>query len=514
MAWQIIKKHYVHPDLPEHVYDALDGVRRVTTPSGKTFVIGKVSLQVYQSIRLAGMVCPSPAECPNWKPIGSFTPMAHQIKTIGSILAHRRSFVLDDPGTGKTNAAIWAMQEWFKAKAVRRVLIVAPLSIVHGVWLSNLFFHTEWSVADLTKKTRDKRLRLAKDPRYEVLVANPQILHNLEGNIPGVDAIVVDECTAFKSHSSRQTKALQKLLDTQNDPYLVMMTGTPAPQGPDDAYRLIKFVNPRAKRLTFRAWRDMTMIQVSDFQWIPRKSAQQTLTEWLQPGTRTSREQALDLPPLRTYERHYEMTGDQVKAIKHMRDEAMATIDGEYISAANAAVAASKALQILTGHVKTTDVRTDETKTLSIDASSWYDAVREIIEERHDPVLVFVPFKTAAQQLAVKLQCPLVTGDVPQEERQQIYRQINNKEVEAVVAVAQTMSHGLTLTGANCVLWALPPVGAEQYQQGNARVYRNGQAKPVDIIHLIGHNFVQALFKRTDERVKLQQAVLDALSVI
>jgi SNF2 family DNA or RNA helicase len=439
--------------------------------------------------------------------------MKHQVKTVGSILAHRKSFVLDDPGTGKTNAAIWAMQGWFEHKEVRRVLIVAPLSIVHGVWKASLFFHTDWAVADLTKKTRDVRLRLANDKRYQVIISNPQVLHNLIDQLPDVDAIIVDECTAFKSHGSRQTKALQKIVDTQDNPYLVMMTGTPAPQGPEDAYRLIKFVNPRAEKLTFRAWRDMTMVQITEFKWIPKKTAQQTLIDWLQPGTRTSREQALDLPPLRTYERHYELTRDQVKAIKQMRDDALAMVNGEEISAANAAVAASKALQILTGYVKVAS-GVDETRTVELDASSWFDAIEEIVHERHEPVLIFVPYRAAAHQLGAHLKCPVVTGNVPQEQRQEIYRQINEQKVEAVVAVAQTMSHGLTLTGSNCVLWALPPIGAEQYQQGNARVYRNGQSKPVDIIHLIGHNFVQALFARTDERVKLQQAVLDALALI
>ena len=502
----------MHRDLPDDVLLKLPDFRRVST-KGKTFVVAKVSLPAYQSVRAIGMPCPSPIEQPTWEPTGTFTPMKHQVKTVGSILAYKKSFVLDDPGTGKTNAAIWAMQAWFEHKEVRRVLIVAPLSIVYGVWKSALFFHTEWAVADLTKKPRAVRLRLAHDERYQVLIINPQSLHTLVGELPNVDAIVVDECTSFKSHGSRQTKALQKIIDTQDNPYLVMMTGTPAPQGPEDAYRLIKFVNPRAERLTFRAWRDMTMVQVSEFKWVARKTAEDTLIEWLQPGTRTSRDQALDLPPLRTYERHYELTPEQQKAIKQMRDDAITLVDGEEISAANAAVAASKALQILTGTVRV-QLDEDTHRTIQIDASTWFEAIKDIVDERHEPVLIFLPFKAPAYALGEYLECPVVTGDVKQDIRQDIYRQINEQKVKAVVAVAQTMSHGLTLTGSNCVLWALPPVGAEQYQQGNARVYRNGQSKPVDIIHLIGHNFVQALFTRTDERVKLQQAVLDALAAI
>lgn len=512
--WTIIKGHYVYPaPLPQSVVKHVTGAKELTLKKTRV-VVAPLTVPAYRDIRAAGMACPSPVQHDGWQPEGQFTPMTHQYKTVSNILLHNRSFVLDDPGTGKTFSAMWAIQAWFQYYNVRRVLIVAPLSIIHGVWLDALFFHTDWAVADLTRKTRDKRLRLAHDKRYNVILANPQVLHNLVGELPDVDAIVVDECTAFKAHSSRQTKALNNVIKAQDDPELVMMTGTPAPQGPTDAYRLIKFVNPRAERLTFRAWRDMTMVQVSEFTWVPRKTADQTLIDWLSPGVRTSREQALDLPKLRTYERLYEITPAQLKAVKEMREEAMAEVDGARISAANAAVAASKALQVLTGTIKVSEADDTKKEYYEIDASTWFDAVDEIVNERHDPVLVFVPFKMAAKALAKKLGCPVVTGDVSQEKRREIYRQVNEKTIPAVVAVAQTMSHGLTLTGSNCVLWALPPLGAEQYNQANARVYRNGQSKPVDIIHLVGHPFVQALFKRTDERVKLQQVVLDALSEI
>ena len=511
--WMLRKGWYIHgADLPPSVKDKLTGHRIIPYNKGKA-VCAPANIPNYRHLMACGMVVPAPTEDAAWEFTGTFIPMEHQRKTVRSILQHHRSFVLDDPGTGKTNSAIWAIQAMMERGGVRRVLIVAPLSIVDGVWRDALFFHTDWPVADLTRKPHKTRQALAHDLRYQVLLINPQALHTVTDALPEVDMVVVDECTAFKAHSSRQTKALATIVARYN-PQLVMMTGTPAPQGPADAYRLIKFVNPRAERLTFRAWRDMTETKIGEFRYIPRTDAQETLTKWLQPGTRTSREQALDLPPLQTYERRYTLTKEQTHAIKQMREEAIATLEGGTISAANAAVAASKALQILTGEVRMVDPEREKTDYVTLDASTWYEAIAEVVDERHDPVLIFVPFRAAATRIGAHLKCPVVSGSTPSEERREIYRHINEKKVRAVVAVAQTMSHGLTLTGANCVLWALPPAGAEQYQQANARVYRNGQTKPVDIIHLVGHNFVQHLFTRTKERVKLQQAVLDALSVI
>ncbi len=513
MSWHLHKGHYIwRGDLPVRVQRELGTIKalRDGEPIGHAL---RASVPNYRAILATGMAAEAPTQDKYWHFAGQHKPMSHQRRTVASTLQHHKSFVLDDPGTGKTLSAIWAMQAMRERNGHQRHLIVAPMSIVHGVWCNELFLHTDWKVADLTKRSRERRLQMAADERYEVFLINPESLHSVVEVLPLVDGVIVDEFTAFKSVSAKRSKSLKQLLK-RDDPWLVMMSGTPAPQGPIDAYNPIKLVNPKAERMTQRYWRDLTEIKISEFTWVARPNAQETLTKWLQPGTRTSREEALDLPLMSTYTRHYELTSAQKKAIKQMRDDALAEFEGGTITAANAAVAASKALQILTGSVRYEDERTGEQKMLELDATPWVEAVQEVVSERHEPVLIFVPFRAAAGKLAKALDCPIIHGDIDRDTRASIYNQINRGEVQAVVAVAATMSHGLTLTGSNCVLWALPPASAEQYQQANARVYRNGQTKPVDIIHLVAHNFVQALFQRTDARVKLQQAVLDALATI
>jgi len=511
-TWKVHKGCYVWPgQLPDSVITAVSATPAVR--EGETIGYAcEANVKTYRALRRLGMTAPAPTESNTWQWLGQYEPMRHQRKTVASMIAHERSFVLDDPGTGKTLSALWGLDAMRRAGNVKRCLIIAPLSIVHGVWWDELFLTTQWRCADLTKRSRDRRLQMVNDMRNEVLLINPESLTSIS-DIIDVDAVIVDEFTAFKSPSAQRSKALKALLD-RTKPWTVLMSGTPAPQGPADAYFPIKLVNPKAARMTKRLWQDMTEIRISEFTWVPKRDAQETLTKWLQPGTRTSRDEALDLPTLQTLERRYSLTKAQDKAIKQMKEEAAADTDEGTITAANAAVAASKMLQILTGHVRMVDPKTDEQISFNLDAKTWFEAIEEIIDERHRPVLVFVPFRAAARALGAHLNCPVVMGDTPRDERAQIYRDINEGKVKAVVAVAATMSHGLTLTGSNCVLWALPPTSAEQYQQANARVYRKGQSKPVDIIHLVGHSFVQALFARTDQRVKLQQAVLDALAAM
>ena len=70
---------------------------------------------------------------------GPLTPYAHQRATAEFIVEHRRCFVFNDMGTGKTASSLWAIDYLMQQREVRRVLIVAPLSTLNRVWLDEAF---------------------------------------------------------------------------------------------------------------------------------------------------------------------------------------------------------------------------------------------------------------------------------------------------------------------------------------------------------------------------------------
>ena len=69
---------------------------------------------------------------------GRYKPMAHQKETASFLTLNRRAFVLNDPGTGKTMAALWAADYLMKRGEVRRCLILCPLSIMHSAWMQDI----------------------------------------------------------------------------------------------------------------------------------------------------------------------------------------------------------------------------------------------------------------------------------------------------------------------------------------------------------------------------------------
>jgi superfamily II DNA or RNA helicase len=69
---------------------------------------------------------------------GRYTPMAHQIETAAFLTLHRRAFVFNEPGTGKTLSALWAADYLMQSKQVRRVLVLCPLSIMQSAWMNDI----------------------------------------------------------------------------------------------------------------------------------------------------------------------------------------------------------------------------------------------------------------------------------------------------------------------------------------------------------------------------------------
>jgi SNF2 family DNA or RNA helicase len=105
----------------------------------------------------------------------------------------------------------------------------------------------------------------------------------------------------------------------------------------------------------------------------------------------------------------------------------------------------------------------------------------------------------------------LITGDTKEVDRSAYFDRVQSGALDALVAVAGTMSHGLTLTSARYILWALPPYSFEEYDQANGRVIRDGQRNDVVIYHLIQNNLARDLFKRLETKEKLQTAVLNLI---
>ena len=451
---------------------------------------------------------PSPIEG-KYRWTGKHTPFEHQKTTSAFLTMHKKAFCFNEQGTGKTASAIWASDYLMKAGRIKRVLVICPLSIMDSAWRNDLFtFAMHRSVAVAYGAPKKRREIIEGGTDYVVInYDGVEIVLDAIVN-GGFDLIIVDEATHYKNTQTKRWKILNSLMTS--DKWLWMMTGTPAAQSPVDAYGLAKLVNSKAVPRFAGSFRDQVMRKVSNFRWVPKEDATDTVFRVLQPAVRFTKDECLDLPPMVYTKREVEMTRQQIKYYKLLRDRMVMDAAGEQVTAVNAAGNMNKLLQISCGAVYT-----DTGDTLEFDIKHRYKVLREVIDESSKKILVFVPFKHVIDILANKLEgdaisTAIIRGDVSLPKRTEIFRRFQKTETPRVLLIQpQAAAHGLTLTAANTVVWWGPTSSLEIYAQANARVHRTGQDHKCTVVQLQGSAIEKRVYTMLDSKINIHTKIVD-----
>jgi SNF2 family DNA or RNA helicase len=435
--------------------------------------------------------------------------MAHQVTTASFLTLNRRAFCFNEQGTGKTASAIWAADFLMRQGKVRRALVICPLSIMDAAWRADLFDVAMHRTVDVAHGAAAKRKKIIAGGA-DFVVINYDGVEIVEEDIRngGFDLIIVDEATAYKNAQSKRWKCLNRMIG--EDTWLWMMTGTPAAQSPLDAYGIAKLVNPTGVPRFFGSFRDQVMYKYTQFKWLPKENATQTVYAALQPAIRYTKEECLDLPEMTYVKRAVELTRQQKKYYTELKNRLVMEAAGEEVTASNAAIAMNKLLQISAGAVYT-----DDGSTLEFDIKNRYSVLRETIDESSQKVLVFVPFKHTIDILVQKLRkdkytVEVIRGDVPASKRTEIFKRFQEQpDPKILVIQPQSAAHGVTLTAANTVVWWGPTSSLETYAQANARVHRSGQRHPCTVVQLQGSAVEKHVYSLLNNRINVHSQIID-----
>lgn len=463
--------------------------------------------QVLRNLKIKGIPSPILGQY-RWP--GQYKPFDHQKDTASFLTLHKRAFCFNEQGTGKTGSVIWAADYLMAQKRIRRVLVICPLSIMDQAWRVDLFKFAMHRSVDIAHGVREKRRAIVRG-QAEFVIINFDGVEIVADDIRngGFDLIVVDEANAYKNAQTKRWKVLSSLITP--DTWLWMLTGTPAAQSPLDAYGLAKLVNPSSVPRYYSSYRDMVMVKLTNFRWIPKENATQTVFNALQPAIRYTKDECLDLPVMTYVKRRVELTKQQQKYYDMLKKSMVVQAAGEEITAPNAAVNMSKLLQISCGAVYS-----DSGETLEFDISKRYAVLQEVIEESSQKVLVFVPFKHVINILADKLNAEgitteVISGDVSSSKRDDIFARFQRdpEGTKVLVIQPQAAAHGITLTAANTVVWWGPTSSLEIYAQANARVHRAGQHHPSTVVQLVGSNIERHVYNLLDNRIDVNSKLVE-----
>jgi SNF2 family DNA or RNA helicase len=428
-------------------------------------------------------------------------PFKAQIITANFLALHPRAFCLSDMGTGKTLAALWAADYVMSQNLGLKCLIVAPLSTLNRVWSDAIFqnFLGRRSCTVL-HAAANKRRDLLKDP-HDFYIINYDGVKVLEQELeirPDIRMIIVDEASAYKDRTTRRHRLARKLIAPKD--YLWLLTGTPTPNAPTDAWGLSKLVN-NCYGESFGNFHARSMYQISKWKWVPRLGAHQLADRLMQPSVRFAIEDCQDLPPCTIQFRDVELSKQQYAAYQELRKTAILITRQGPITAANEAVIRLKLKQICAGAVYGPGASDADRPVHLLDCSPRLAVLDEIIEQAHHKIIIFAPFTSVVEMLHSRLakdhDCEMINGATPQAKRNKVFSDFQKSQrPRIIIADPGTMAHGLTLTAATVTVWFSPTDKTEQYLQANKRTDRPGQLHPTTIINLAATPLEREIYRR------------------
>lgn len=446
-----------------------------------------------------------------WPAYQGRVPFVHQRRTVEFLLQNRRAFVLNDMGTGKTLAALWACDVLMHAKRVRRVLIVCPLSTMGSVWFNEIRLNLPHRRVGIAHGRQ--REAVIGNAAYEFTIINHDGPKFAEAEIlrQNFDLVIIDELTAFKSHKSDRSKCIKRICDRARAVW--GMTGALTPNAPTEAWFPARIVNPDNEWLPkyYGQFYDACMTRINEYVSVPKPEAPQIVAMCVQPAIRFTREECLDLPDTTFQLIEVPMTSEQEEHYRSMLHSAYIgdTAESAVVTAQSAAIKLNKLLQISAGAVKT-----DDGDVIEIGCENRIEQLYEIFEQTPQrKLVVFATYRATISMLVremerrkVKVDC--IHGDVSNSRRTSIIERFQNGDLEMLVLQPQSTAHGITLTAASTMVWFSLIASNEYFQQGVARIVRASQMLKTLIIMLIGSKAERHVARILRDRERFNEAIL------
>jgi len=385
---------------------------------------------------------------------------------------------------GKTVSTLTALVDLLVTKDIKKVLIIAPLRVAQHTWPAEI---KNWQhlralryslIAGFGVSKREQAMH-SSAPIHIINRENVPWLVESLGQDWHYDCVVIDESSSFKNHGSKRWKALRQVVKSGKIKRMVQLTGTPTPNSLMELWPQIYLLD-KGERLGHTRARFLGAYcqQVGHPQW-NQVEVRPDRVELLQERVadlvlRMDADDYLELPPRIDSDVVVKLPPKAQKAYQQMQDEFLIELERGEVLAANAAVKINKLLQISSGSVYTEDG-------YEVIHDFKIDALKEIVETANEPVLIAYNFKCDAERIckAIKNAKVLSTDN-------QLIDKWNKGEVPVMLAHPASAGHGLNLQhGGSLIVWFGLSWSLELYQQFNARLHRQGQTRPVRVVHLL-----------------------------
>ena len=455
-------------------------------------------------------------------------PFAHQLKALEMSWKKEVFAYFMEMGTGKSKVLIDNISMLYDNGKINGVLIVAPKGVYKN-WSdseipTHMVDHIEKNVVVwqslINEKQKQKLNSLFKTGEHlNVLVMNVEAFSTKKGVEFASKflschraMIAIDESTTIKNPSAKRTKNI--LLLSEQSAYRRILTGSPVTKSPLDLFSQCKFLDPwllgHESYYSFRT--RYAMMRTANFggrsvQIVVGYRNLSELTEKIKPFSyRCLKDNCLDLPEKTYMKRSIQMTDEQQKIYRQMKEMALAYLNGKQVTTATVITQLMRLHQITCGHFASDDGEIQEVKNNRI------GELMNVLDEIEGKAIIWAHYRHDIETIVKEVEKKygsnsIVTyyGDTTTEDRQKAIKQIQDLSgpTRFLVGTPQTGGYGITLTAASTMVYYSNGYDLEKRQQSEARIDRIGQKKNmtyVDIIceETIDEKIVKALRKKVN----------------
>jgi SNF2 family DNA or RNA helicase len=461
-------------------------------------------------------------------------PFAHQLKTLEMSWDKKVFAYFMQMGTGKSKVLIDNMSMLYDKGLINGALIIAPKGVYKNWFDSEIPTHMSEHIEKTmvlwessAGKSKEKELNTLFKSSYDfhILIMNVEALSTKKGKQFAEKFLnchktlmAIDESTTIKNPSAIRTKTIIGL--GKNVLYKRILTGSPVTKSPLDLYTQCWFLDPwlldQQSYYSFRTRYALTRkINVSGRQVeiVVGYRNLGELSEKLKPFSyRVLKDDCLDLPPKTYMKRIIQLTEEQNKVYKQMKEIALATLNGKLTTTHNVITQLMRLHQITCGHFKSDDGTTQTLK------SNRLDELMDVLSEMEGKAVIWAHYRYDIEVIveAIKKEYgdkSVVTyyGDTSTDDRQKAIKLIQdpNSSVRFIVGTPQTGGYGITLTGASTMIYYSNGYDLEKRQQSEARIDRIGQTKNMTYIDIIAEGTVdEKIVKALRTKVNIATEVL------
>lgn len=407
-----------------------------------------------------------------------------------------------DMSLGKT-ALLLSLIDYKIFSGIKKVLILAPKNVTISTWQDEI---KKWSnfnyllpyvkLIEGTPKQRNEQLQ--DDNNFFIHIISADLSDWLVGKrekvgkrikvvkndyTPNYDLIIVDECSLYKSTTSKRFKALTQLDKGE----LFLLSGTPfsnireekhkngfiSYRNGDELYYVFKLFG--LENITLTAFRQ-NFCYTNPWEKYTYHMTKQTYDNlMLRLDDHCIKKDLVLNIDKRQYKIYCDVSETEMKDLKN---EFLIEIEsGRNITAASKGIMINKALQLANGFAYNSLKETIRFNTFK------FDVLVQLLSVIKSNVIIFYNFKEDKKFLMEHLE------GARSHECEQDKIDWNDKKIKYFILSPFADKHGLNIQfGGSVIIWFGLVWSAESFEQSNARLFRTGQEEDVEIYYLLAEN--------------------------